>query len=248
MPPKTQPWFRFYVEAVHDRKIRRLKPEHRWIWVALLAAAKRSPIDGYLLIGERQSLDEHDLADIAAVAVRSAKSALAEFDDAGMIAWDDDVGAWYVTKWKERQFASDTSTERTRRHRSRNDEETTMERSNDVPSTFDGTPPDTETDTETENPSVTSADAAAGFDDFWQQYPARDGKKLERGKALAVWKRLSKTKRSAAMTGIEHYADSGTKPKDAHRWLRDECWTDWQTPAVPDRPNGTATPPKQVVQ
>jgi hypothetical protein len=73
------------------------------------------------------------------------------------------------------------------------------------------------------------------FAAFWALYPDRNGKKLDRGKAEAVWRRLSAAKHRAALVGVENYAASGQMPKDAHRWLRDECWTDWQTPAEEKR-------------
>lgn len=107
---------------------------------------------------------------------------------------------------------------------------------------------DRERDREKENPSVTSADAditAEEFERFWEQYPRRNGKRLEKDKALTVWRRMSRTKRDLAMAGVENYADSGQRAKDAHRWLRDECWKDWQTPAVPDEPRPALAVVKQ---
>lgn len=87
---------------------------------------------------------------------------------------------------------------------------------------------------------------AEGFDEFWDAYPRRDGKKLEKAKAVAVWKRLTKPKRAKAMAGVVHYAkacNTGlTKAKDAFRWLRDGCWVDWQEPARPSNPTNYETP------
>lgn len=85
-----------------------------------------------------------------------------------------------------------------------------------------------ETETETENNSRITGE---GFAEFWALYPRRDGKKLERAKALQQWKKLSTAEKAAAMVGVKNYADSGVRAKDAFRWLRDECWPDWQTPA-----------------
>lgn len=70
---------------------------------------------------------------------------------------------------------------------------------------------------------------------FWEAYPPRNGKKLSRGKAEEVWKKLSGDERARAMTGVAHYGHacrSGvTLSKDAFRWLRDRAFDDWQTPA-----------------
>lgn len=78
-----------------------------------------------------------------------------------------------------------------------------------------------------------------GFDAFWEAYPRRNGKKLGRGDALKQWRRLKAPERDAAMVGVGHYAAAcldGQLAKDAFRWLRDRCWEDWQTPALPSFP------------
>ena len=231
MPRKSEPWFRFYVEAVHDRKLRRLEPAHRWVWVAVLAATKRSPIDGVLMLSERQPLEVDDLADIAAVPVDVAQAALDAFAAVGIVEWLDCLSAWGVPKWSARQFESDSSTERVRKHR-----ETQKERSNG-----DAVTP-SDTDADTEKPPAPEPD---GFEQFWELYPSRDGKKVGKAKAHTVWKGMSKAKRDAAMVGVENYRDSGWRPKDAVRWLRDEVWVDWQTPATPDPEK--VTPPVRSV-
>lgn len=72
------------------------------------------------------------------------------------------------------------------------------------------------------------------FDEhFWPAYPDRDGKKLDKAKALAEWVRLAIDDQRAAAKGVRYYAASGQRAKDAYRWLRDRCWEDWQTPAAP---------------
>lgn len=79
------------------------------------------------------------------------------------------------------------------------------------------------------------------FDEFWPKYPTRDGKRIGRSEAEAVWGRMADPARSAAMTGVRHYADACdpvtgvTKAMDAHRWLTKRRWEEWQTPAVPSQ-------------
>lgn len=154
MPRKPRPWFRFYVEAFHDPKLRRLPSAQRWVWAAVLGAARQSPVPGVLLVSEHQAMDEHDLADMAAVPVRDVRKALAAFEAAGMVERLDG-GPWRATNWGRRQFESDDTTERTRKHRS-------TEPLRNVPTTAEGTTerpplerspsraPVTETETETE--------------------------------------------------------------------------------------------------
>jgi hypothetical protein len=94
-----------------------------------------------LLASENRALSDAGLADLAAVAVRDVRKALAAFESDGMLHRDEHSGAWAVTNWAGRQFESDDVTERTRRHRSR-------EPQRNVSKSFSGTPPETETDTE----------------------------------------------------------------------------------------------------
>lgn len=133
MPRAARPWFRFYVEACADRKLRRLKPEHRWLFVACLAAARQSSHPGELLVGDTP-MDVDDLADFAGMTERQTAAGIEVLQNAGLV----DPWPWSIPRWSERQYESDDVTQRTRKHRSK-------ERSNVVP----GNAPDTETDTET---------------------------------------------------------------------------------------------------
>lgn len=141
MPRPQRPWFRFYVEAVHDRKLRRLTPAQRWLWVAVLAAARQSPTPGQLMISTTQPMDAADLADFAGMTAREVNKAMPLFAASGMVT--DHDGTWVVNNWTERQYESDNVTERTRRHRS-------QEQGRNVPTSFPGTPPESESESESE--------------------------------------------------------------------------------------------------
>ena len=98
----------------------------------------------------------------------------------------------------------------------------------------DGTPDGVTAQEEMRPEESPSCGVAAEFEQFWLRYPARDGKKLDKAKALEQWKKLRPPDRRLAEIGVENYADSGQRPKDAFRWLRDRSFMDWQTPAVRD--------------
>lgn len=166
MPRPARPWFRFYTEALHDPKLRRMPATHRWVWVAVLGAARQSCVPGVLLVSETQPMDEHDLADLSAVPVREIRKALDAMKAAGMVSRNEDE-AWFVTKWNERQFETDNTTERTRKHRSK-------ERGWNVPTAFPGTPPDTETETDTPTSSDNSHSGGDPPDDDDGSKPSRD--------------------------------------------------------------------------
>jgi hypothetical protein len=166
VPRPKRPWFRFYVEAVHDRKLRRLKPEYRWLFVACLAAARQSPEPGVLLVGEDDPMTLEDLSDFAGMSVKSVTTGMALLVRAGVL--DIDIGVlnkkptardtYFVPAWNERQFESDDVAARTAKHRSK-------EQGRNVPTSFPGTAPETETETETDTtpqpPAERGAEVAA---------------------------------------------------------------------------------------
>lgn len=241
MAPPSKPWFRFYTEALSDRKLRRLKPEHRWLWVAVLGAARMSCKPGSLYVGDGDPMTVDDLADIAAMPVKDVRAGMTAFVEAGMVDVDEH-DAWVVCRWTERQFESDVSTHRTRKHRS-------MERSIAVPETVTEQPMErpqkTETDTDTKTlplepvsaPPVEPLEPAVveddGFDEFWSKYPRRNGVRVGKQAAHKAWKRLPKSKRGDVLRALDAYASScGEYPKDAERWLRPGVWDEWLTPAA----------------
>jgi hypothetical protein len=78
-------------------------------------------------------------------------------------------------------------------------------------------------------------DPMEGFSDFWNIYPKRNGKRLGRKITETKWAKLTPDEQALAMIGATHYAAavaSGvTIAKDPERFLRHQCWEDWQEPA-----------------
>lgn len=118
MARPQRPWFRFYVESMRDPKIRRLSPSQRWLWTSVLSAARESCIPGWLMVSVKTPFSCGDLADYAGMKLREVETGLGVMDGIGLIEWDTNLGAWMVPKFSERQYESDTSTQRTRKHRS----------------------------------------------------------------------------------------------------------------------------------
>lgn len=119
-------WFRFYSEAIRDPKVARLADKDYRIWTELLAIACEN--EGHIPPAA-------DLKHLLNRRLDHLLSALNRLVSGGLI---DPLEVGYEPhNWSKRQYKSDTSTERVRKHRAeRNVSET---------------PPDTETDTETEN-------------------------------------------------------------------------------------------------
>lgn len=98
------------------------------------------------------------------------------------------------------------------------------------------------------DPSPSKADdKALGFDQFWDMYPERDGKKLYKAATLTEWKKLDLETKRAAWRGAVNYRRAvdvqERRAKDPHRWLKDRLWEDWQDPPSggvrePRRPSG----------
>lgn len=118
-----------------------------------------------------------------------------------------------------------------------------------------GEPEDVEDveDVEDERANAREADDYAEFWKFWQVYPSRDGKKLGKGKAEAKFNKTPRRERDAIAVGVRNYRDAIDQglafgPKDAHRWLNDRDWLDWQTPAKPDPNRRRKTPNEQAFE
>lgn len=132
-------WFRFYGEALNDHKVQSLSPELFKTWVNLLCVAS-------LNNGLFPSVDR--LAFELRVSAHEMQSRLDDLILAGLIDVRSDRQL-EPHNWSERQWKSDDSKERVRKHRALK-----RQRNDDVTVTV--TSPDTESDTDTEAEEVQS--------------------------------------------------------------------------------------------
>ena len=130
----AQAWLRLYREMVLDPKFSRLYGGQRHLWTVLLCLADD---DGMVKIADGVPYNDEELAHIAGIDRDEATAAIEWFSKLGMIDEDDD-GVLIITNWDKRQFKSDDSTERVRKHREKRYRNVAV------------TPPETETDTETD--------------------------------------------------------------------------------------------------
>ncbi len=139
-------WFRLYDDAINDPKVLRLPEASRWQWVAMLCVASKH--DGTL----------PQLADIALLLrmpTRKAAATLARLREAGLV--DETDKGLVPHNWEGRQYKSDTSTERVRKHRAarRNvsaDDDVTIQTSLAL---HGATAPETDTESEPDSSSLT---------------------------------------------------------------------------------------------
>jgi hypothetical protein len=150
MSEMSLPWFRFYSETIGDRKFIKAarlckmnKIEIIGAWAVLLCAVNDSPVRGSLYVTELERYSNDDVADLLELNIEQTELILKTFIKMDMLEIID--GAYAVKNWGKRQFSSDSSAERVRKHRSNADE--TLQNSY---SNGDVTPPDTDTDTDTE--------------------------------------------------------------------------------------------------
>jgi hypothetical protein len=163
---KSLTWFRFYTEALDDPKVQRL-PDHLFkTWVNLLCVAAGND-------GKIPSVE--DIAFKLRISCHEAETRINDLILAGLI----DILPDHVREphnWAKRQFKSDNSTERVKKHRAKQDEtpgNVTQETECNVSETVTVTPPEqSRTETETEKTPLppkggpTPSDALIAFEAY----------------------------------------------------------------------------------
>lgn len=132
-------WFRFYDTALDDPKVQRLPAALFKTWVNLLCVASRN--DGRLPVA--------DLAFSLRLDDDTCAEHVARLKDAGLI--DEADGELSPHNWNGRQFTSDSSAERVKKHRDKK-----RNADSNVTPAVTATPPETETETETERELVST--------------------------------------------------------------------------------------------
>jgi hypothetical protein len=128
-------WFRFYAESINDPKVQRL-PAHlfkTWVNLLCLACSNGGTFPAISDIAFQLRMSDHE-----------AQTQIDELIGLGLI----DITADRKLEphnWSGRQFLSDTSAQRVRKHRAKK-----AESSPEQPCNVTVTPPDTDTDTDTD--------------------------------------------------------------------------------------------------
>lgn len=122
-------WFRFYHEALNDPKVQRLPGDLFKTWVNLLCLASQNTQRGFL------PDKVEDIAWVLRMNVGDVEQSILALLHAGLLDWVPERTCYQIHGWDGRQFASDNSTERVRKHRAKRAEnsETLLERSSNAP-------------------------------------------------------------------------------------------------------------------
>jgi hypothetical protein len=154
----AMPWFRFYTEALEDRKVQSLPGDLFKSWVNVLCVARRNS-------GVLPSVE--DTAFALRITTDACSKLLKELEDRVLLDRNGDRLSPH--NFAARQFESDVSTARVKRFR---------ERSRNVSETANETAPetDTETDTESEQRESERARAEISIPEDWRPSAATTGK------------------------------------------------------------------------
>ncbi len=152
-------WFRFYTEAISDKKLRRIArdlnqpvPYVIGVWTVVLSIASDSPDRGKLLISDNVPATLDDINDAAGCNVTETFQKLFVTGLVTVTVTEDGQEVYTVPAWDSRQFESDSSATRVRRHRER---KKAAQNGNDVtPVKRYSNAPETDTDTENKDPLI----------------------------------------------------------------------------------------------
>lgn len=85
---------------------------------------------------------------------------------------------------------------------------------------------------------------ARAFAEFWKAYPERNGRKIGKAKAEAIWAKLSPADLDVVFVAVKHLARACAKGEtfapDPFRWLQGRLFEDWAAPTK--RSPGEAEP------
>lgn len=85
---------------------------------------------------------------------------------------------------------------------------------------------------DTAPPKGGRSDAMAGFEEIWQRWPDRNGRRVGKAAAARRWHAMTESQRAQAREALPRYRRwleaSGTQAKDMHRWLGSERGTTYE--------------------
>ena len=113
-------WFRAYSnDLLNDKKLKRIAtdlgtplPYVKGAWLDVLCLANESPVRGVLMLTSAKRLSDTDVSETFQLPLHETKALLRAFEELEMLGTNGTV-----TNWDKRQFESDLSTERVRKHR-----------------------------------------------------------------------------------------------------------------------------------
>jgi hypothetical protein len=239
------PWFRMYTEAVDDEKLSLLAFEDRWHFIALLCCKGQGILDagGTLLMRK--------VAVKLGITVATLEEVARRLGEVELI----DPATLQPTAWDDRQFRSDSSTDRVRAYRERmkrnpqrdgNVSETFPERDGNGGVTAQDTDTDTDTEAEAEEKHKRSASPVGdtpvsdkALDTRFLKKQGVDAQHAKDWLAVRRKKRLPLTV-TAWQATCEEAAKAGMTPADAVAMSAREGWAGFKSSWVARAASGGA--------
>lgn len=242
-------WFRHYAGMMSDPKFggvarfcKRSRAEVLFVWGCLLESASEYDSAVY-------SWDADAIAEMLAIETDQAQAIHDALEAKGLIA------SGKICSWDRRQFKSDDSAERVRKHRA-SKKSVSNQHNNDTVTIGNGdvTPPETETETERSTsvanaPEVSSIPKNSArnpmkgaFERFWSGYPLKVGKRKAEAAYDRAWRRCETDDPEAEIRdGLKRCAPLWEPEFIPHptTWLNRDGWLDQ---LIPDLPDGTGPP------
>lgn len=237
--PSNNPWFRMHHKVLNDPIVQRLDATIFKAYINMLCLAASRHENGNLGDADSVAFALH-------VDVASCCTALHELIEKGLVATEDATlhgtlhGTFHIPQWAKMQYKSDTSTERSRKHRASKKE--ACNATGNVSATSHATPQrQIRTETETDIKKVHKKEIAEaigeGFDVVYAAYP----KRAKKPDSLKAWGTVcAKCKSPDEVVALTEYIrleiikriDANHFPEDKQfigafgPWLRAESWND----------------------
>jgi hypothetical protein len=211
-------WFRLWVDILDDHKIAQLSDYEFRTFIFLLAcASEEDALNGTLtrLLPDINRRCRRRIDWLNKAFETFQRLGLVEISSEGIIT---------ITNWNKRQFQTDDSYKRVKKHREK-------QAVRNVSVTVNETPPDTDTDTDTDKKKVKRNVYSSEFETFWMAYPKRSGSKSESWKN---WEKLNGERPDIEiiLAAIESQitwrknSNGEFRPewKDPERWIKGKMW------------------------
>ncbi len=219
-------WFRMWVDAVDDEKLKLLAFEDRWHFVAILCCKRKGIQDA----GDAPALLDRKMGAKLGLPDRERDEVRRRLMEVMLV--DEN---WQPLAWGKRQFVSDADSTAAERKRKQRDRERHGDVTRDICDshacvTGVSHPSDSDSDSDSEGSKIGRPPSA--FDRFWLAYP----KKRKRKTAEEIWSRKRLDSRVE-----ELLRDIAERSKSDRRWvegfipdpttyLNQERWTDEKEP------------------
>lgn len=213
--PKGLPWFRLYSEFAFDPKIQSMNETLQRRYVMFLCLRCNGDIPGLT--------DE-----MAACALRISPDELTEtkekFVSIGLISENYDIN-----KWSERQYSSDSSTERVHKFRNKNGETLQKRYRNGNVTPLSVSVSESNSVSISKKKNKEKKESLPDFELFWKAYPRHIAKPIARKAFLKI--NPDRELLNRILSAVEFQKNGWSDPKyipHPSTWLNQERWTDDQ--------------------